>query len=88
MVLLEAMACALPCVTTDAGNCAEMIAVGAPEPCGRITPIGDSSALAAAALATATVPSSLTPSPRSPSDRRRKAPSGGEGGRGPAGLRP
>lgn len=52
-VVLEAMATGLPCVTTDAGDCATML-----RDLGKVVPVGDANALAHAWLATLDMPAS------------------------------
>jgi glycosyltransferase involved in cell wall biosynthesis len=43
----EAMACGLPCVTTDAGGCSEMVVHGET---GMVVPVGDVDAMAVSVL--------------------------------------
>jgi glycosyltransferase involved in cell wall biosynthesis len=52
MVVLEAMACGVPCVTTDVGDCREVIA-----DTGRVVPANDAAALAAGWEAMLSMPS-------------------------------
>jgi glycosyltransferase involved in cell wall biosynthesis len=52
-VVLEAMATGIPCVTTDAGDCAAML-----HDLGKVVPVGDANALAHAWLSTLHLPES------------------------------
>jgi glycosyltransferase involved in cell wall biosynthesis len=52
-VVLEAMATGIPCVTTDAGDCATML-----RDLGKVVPVGDANALAHAWLNTLHLPES------------------------------